>query len=285
MRFAWMALTVLLLLHPQIARANFIRLTIETKIEPGADASQRTLFIAVENQGDEGAYEVGLEIVATKRTTMLADALGPGKKVENRQALALEELGITGQGRFAVPLRVLYRDNNRYPFSAPSLAMVEIGAAPSRTVALLTPQGKPVTPIELSAKKETKLALRSLTGEAVTVTKIEFLTAAELPAEIHPNSFPLELTRNATLPFTLLISPVGALPGSSYPGLVIVSGEAGSMHFSEPFPIAVTVVAPPPTSSAKDYLWIVGVVVCLAAAVLLLRKMRYAQPTNAPLAP
>src|SRR5690606_36261403 len=137
--------------------------------------------------------------------------------------------------------RLLYKDSNFYPFSAPYVLRLVIPPAPSVVLSGYFVEAKEGGFVKLSDRVETKLIIKNSLHSDVRVEKIELLAPVEIEAAhvIPVEPFALKVGEEKIL--RVVFRKTNALIGSTYRMGALASGTVGDRHFVHEYQVMVTV--------------------------------------------
>ncbi len=228
------------------ASATSISIVADTTVTVDESNQLVILKFSLTNEGDELAREVGVEFPSQNESVIAGKELYPKQKVEHEQKIKFETLGIKTPGTYAIPYRVLYKDANYYPFSAPYVASATIGSAPTRGVNLELKGREFFEPIAFVDGTEISGIIESITTTPLSDIKLEALASTEFLVQLsQPSQSTVapKLEVGNTSPFDLKISNRSALPGSEYALILLVTGTAEGKHLAEPFYLRLQVIS------------------------------------------
>ena len=186
--------------------------------------------VDVANRGDEAARTVRVIVRLGDSTNQvtLAREISPGQTVSHRLApVAVPSV----PGRYTAAVDLKYTDLNGFPFSAVSLADVDV--APS-TFPTNHPQYKmfavaELPDIRLARSGRLALNVTPLADQPITVT-VRLILPSEFTAD-HPTQL-LRLDPDASTNLVFNVRSVGALAGSQYAVCAILDWETNGVHRS-----------------------------------------------------
>jgi hypothetical protein len=251
------------------AEASFLSLVPKQDIVVDTSKMQVRVTWSVKNEGDERAKDVVLDLPQLNESYPLSKDMAPGDlgAVKHTQVFSFDQLSVKEKGEYALIYRILYKDANFYPFSAPHVAMVTIPPAPSRALHIQFEDGDREGPFELSDKLRVRFEVTNRSTSPVKLMKIEPVFANELITKLVTDSEMGELAPDASYKAKLEIERKGALTGSVYfIGLVasgVTLGQGESKHFAQQADVRVAVL-----DSAASPRKLIGIVIGLIAAAL-----------------
>ncbi|OVE80223.1 hypothetical protein BVY02_00940 [bacterium J17] len=253
------------------AEAEFIQLVTNSDVVVDAEKKSFKLKVRIENNGDESAKAVGLELPEIGETRAVAPTLAPGKSLEFETNVSFDAVGIEKAGLYTFPFRVLYRDANAFPFSAAHLSQVELPPLPSRVLSATLEGGPAGAGIEIQKSLDVAFLVKNTSEKKLLVDKASFFTSAEIVAHAGDGiNFPIEIAPRGEIRVPVSLENVASIPGSSYGSAFVVSGLVGDKHFSESTSLRVVVI--PETRYQRKLL--IGGLVALLILVLLGRQFK-----------
>lgn len=254
--------------------AGTISISVESSITTHSDKKTAELKCSVTNNGDEAAREVAIDMPLLNEREDLSASLAPAGTAHYTKEVSFQALNIDKDGAYALPFRVLYKDGNRFSFSAPQVALFHVGTPPSSAVSLEMINTSPGTTIELANKTSVEFSVRSVSVAPVSVRNIYPLSALELKAKLQDPVTAETLSPGATLKHRIEIENASALSGSTYPVFVIVEGERSEKHFAE-FQVFLVKI----TEATGHVRTVVIALLALTALVLLFTQNRHKKPS------
>lgn len=248
------AISLGLLLSSLSANAAFLRLSPELEAQP-AENNPGTIQIlgTLENQGDERALEVRIEEAHSGKILADLSDFGPGEKKDVVASFSEEELGLKGDGSFVLPLRILYKDTNKFGFSAAFVLSYfrksssgVLGRSSPVTVGL-EEVNRERQAVDVGVTGNFKLVLLNTSLDTVT-GKIQFVSSKELELKAKQSDF--SIGPQSELRIEIDAKNLGGLVGSSYATYAIVNGQIGGMAFADYNAFLINIVANTPTSWA-----------------------------------
>ena len=227
-------LAVFLLLYlPSQANAEYIRLTPNLTAQIDEQAQRVTLAAELKNDGDESAFDVALELPTLNESHPVVQHLQSGESAKQEIAFTFERLRIAQRGSYIVPIRVLYKDRNYYPFSAVYPFTFALEPSPGRSVVATFSTG--LDPLILAGEAAVTLNIYNTGSAPVLIQQITVVTPAEVLAAPHEIELPRQLESTGLLRHSVAFRSSGAIEGSEYFLGFVVSGTSGDKHFAEYF--------------------------------------------------
>ncbi len=206
---------------------------------------QVELSWTVKNEGDENAKEVALDLPQLNESYSLLKDMPPGSVAKQAISIPFERLGISEKGQYALIYRILYKDANFYPFSAPYVALVTLPPAPSRALMIQFDDGQEGAAFELTSSVRISFSISNRSSAPVKLTGIDPVFATETPTRLLEKPELGELQPGASVKAELEVQRQGALTGSVYFVGVVVSGvsQGGgeAKHFAQQADMRVSV--------------------------------------------
>ena len=234
---------LLTLLLPLSGWASSISIVADAVVSIDEASKTVSVKFGLSNQGDELAREVGVEFPTLNESIIVGKEVYPKQKVEHEQKIKFESLGITEPGTYAIQYRVLYKDANYYPFSAPYVASATLGTAPTRGVNIELTDRDYFKPIAFVDGTDITGGVESITTAALTKVKLDVLSSSEFSIQTPTTVDNGKLELGNSLPFSIKIANRSALPGSEYALILLVSGVSEGKHFAEPFYVRLQLVS------------------------------------------
>ncbi len=217
-------LILIFLLSISLAAATYITITTTISSQVILDNST-TLHVSLKQSGDEAAYDVNVEPLATQyfssEDILNKDKLNPGETLSGNMTLSF--LG-TLPGKYPLVVLTIYHDANMYPFStlSPHILTYKKGY----------PSGiyGSINQIEISKDGSgyITLSLRNL-DETTHTINIKLYLPRELNAGETEKIISLGPKEEKELKYK--ISSMGALPGSTYSILASLEYEENGYHY------------------------------------------------------
>ncbi len=214
-----------------IAQAGYI--TISPELTPAIDESAKVVRIKgrLTNRGDESAREVAVEFPTLNRRIKVVDLMVVQTPFDVSTEFSFQEIGIEKKGQYTLPYRILYHDNNMYPFSNVQMLDLILGLAPAKSLRLSFDfDGK--QQLSLQRSVESEFEIESIADQDVTIEKVQLLSPIEISVKLDDEQ-PKTLAPGAKKDLDFEVENRSALPGSTYYFVALVSGVRGEYHFSE----------------------------------------------------
>lgn len=224
------------------ANASYLRLvpTITYNIDETRQSVE--IVVSVINEGDEPAHEVELELPTLNQRHLFSKELQPNGSSQVKLKFSYADLGMSQKGDYGLIYRLLYKDSNFYPFSAPYVLRLVIPPAPSVVLSGYFADAKEGGGVKLSDETETKLIIKNSLHSGVQVEKIELLAPVEIEAMLATPVSPFSLKVGEEKALHVVFRKTNALIGSTYRMGALASGTLGDRHFIHEYQVMVTVV-------------------------------------------
>lgn len=239
-------------LSASMAQAGFLRLVPEIEAETAENNPGLVQIVGtLENQGDERALDVRIEEAKTSKILADMKDFAPGEKKDVLITVPESELGLSGEGSFVLPMRVLYKDANKVGFSA-AFVLNYFRRSESGTLGRSSPitigleeSRQQQRSIDVGMSGDFKLVLLNTSQEEV-VGQIDFVSSKELEFKAENTEF--RIPPQSEQRVQVEVTNKGALVGSSYATYALVKGQLGGQAFADYTAFLVNVVTNTPTS-------------------------------------
>lgn len=216
---------------PTLGWAGFI--TISPEITAVIDEPAKVVRLSgrVTNRGDESAREVSVEFPSLNRRIKITDLMSVNSPHDVSVDFTFQDLGIDRKGQYTLAYRLLYHDNNMYPFSNVQTLDLIFGLVPARSLRMkFQLDGAQV--LRVHNNLETELEIESIADQDVAIDRIQLLGPIEVSSKLD-DDIPRTLKPGERRELDFEVENKTALPGSSYYFAALVSGTRGDFHFSE----------------------------------------------------
>jgi len=242
----------------------------EVNVDEGGRSTR--LRWTVKNDSAAPALEVALELPGLNESHSISKLLAPGETAAMELTIPFTTLGIERRGGYALAYRILYRDTNLYPFSAPYLISIALPPVPSRSLSASLDGAS----ISLSDQVDRTVLLQNVAAVDAQVDRIETVAPLEIIVMLKGPRSSFRLTPGESREIDLSVQRSGALAGSSYVLGLLASGFVGDRHFADETLFNVKVVDP----TVKTSTIMGGILAVLVLAILargVLRSRRHAR--------
>lgn len=239
---AMFCLALSLVLCATDAHATFLRLVpdVTTKID---DVTKNIhLRFRVQNDGDEPALNVGVELPTINEAYVVAARLEPGESADVEVNVSPQQVSLPLRGKYLIPYRVQYKDLNQYRFSSPYALPIVVAPEPEQLVAMMGTNGAGPIRIDLVDRAEATVRIVNISSQKLSLQELRAFTPAEILNMPSLPRLPVELAPQQSVELTIALTNASALIGSSYLNIVVASGAAGNSHFAEAFTFQVNIV-------------------------------------------
>lgn len=260
---------------PGPAEAKFIRLSTSTQSTILRDIREVHVQFLVTNEGDEPAYNVALEFPDLKRQFTIAADLMPGESITHTVEMTYADFGMELPGRYVLPFRLAYKDQNLFPFSAPAAVELVLDTEPPRmlTMGFLGVAG--ALHVDLKDSAHTVLQITNSSPEPLRVDEIRVNSPTELNAQLGAPTTPFTLQPGEKTSVDLdLERTVGQLQGSSYGGNILVSGVSGNLHFVESVSFVTNIIGEPVRAHHASRIALIALALIVVLGWVLQRRQR-----------
>ncbi|MBX9766856.1 MAG: hypothetical protein K2X47_06255 [Bdellovibrionales bacterium] len=271
---SWIAAISVMFLGSSTSWAGFI--TISPEITAVIDDSARVVRLSgrVTNRGDESAREVSLEFPSLNRRFKIVDVMLVNTPYDVNVEFTFQDLGMEKKGQYTLAYRVLYHDNNMYPFSNVQTMDFILGLVPARSLRMKFDLAGAQT-LNVQNDLESELEIESIADQDIVIEKISLLSPIEITAKLD-DEIPSLIKPGEKKELDFEVENKTALPGSSYYFAALVSGTRGEFHFSEM--LATNILIEKPIEKVRKYvlygLGALGAIVAAASALASTRKRK-----------
>lgn len=226
----------------QNAHASYLRMVplVEAKIDEASQSVE--VSVQVTNEGDESANEVEVDLPALNQRHTISAAMTQNTSGKLNLKFSFAELGIQSTGEYGLVYRVLYKDGNFYPFSAPYTLKIVRPPAPSRILSTSFKENQGGKPLSIVDDNDAKLVIKNSARADVSIEKIEVVAPLEIEARWEDPITPFVLKPGEEKTFEMALTKQGALVGSTYRMGALTSGTFEGRHFIEESQLSVVMV-------------------------------------------
>jgi hypothetical protein len=232
----------------------------------------------VANETTQTLSKIKIEDAKSAKSYFDIEKLDTGEEKEVTFDVAESALGISGDGSFLIPLRIVFEDDTHTKISQPVLATYSKKTENNRTSPILLgvdPEIQRTGTLDVSGETRLNVILQNQTANKVE-TRLELLTAKELSSNLDQNTITLEPNQEVTLPIKIVNS--SAAIGSSYPLFIYSVVSSEGQTFSDSINLVANVM------SYQTSPWMTPLVVFVLLLAAILGFYFYRQEKNVKIA-
>lgn len=241
--------------------AGVIQLDTKLDVKVNEDDGSSEVSIHIQNNGDETAYDVGLDLILPEGFSSEGLSLGnidAGDVVDKKASISNPE-GVDGE--YPLFLRTQYSDANNYMFSSLKSKTFNIGRNRVSRVSITTDEVKMVVGGDATMRA---VLFNSDTQDIDAKVKLH------LPDEITSSQYVMDKTLKASQrqDISFDLSYFKGITGSTYFGFVSAEYDRDGLHYTKVTPVKISLVEPVNFSRYA----LVFAIIALAAVILYMKS-------------
>lgn len=229
----WFLISILF--FTSVAQSSYIQIVPVFNATVNEEAKTVAIDVELKNSGDESAFHVEVDIPQVNRSFPVSEEMTANGEGKTQFIFTFDELGISQKGRYGLISRIIYKDGNMFPFSAPYVIRIVLPPAPSYVLGGEFPDMKTAGILGLTGSASTTLVLKNTSSQDITVSKIEAIQPIEVSIQPQLKEVPFTLPHGGSKEIDLRLSKGNALEGSAYRVGVLVSGSQNDVAFASDF--------------------------------------------------